>query len=432
MRRFFMALAALPLSGAAFAQPDEAGVESHRPGSRPPPPPPVSPASATSPVERLPPSAYPNVPIRGIEGGSLWLQGSMNGLQWPRYETTGIGVSGYAWIDTGYQKIRRGSESQQDIQYWLQQGRALLRVTPTYTSGRWFVQGQAELVANKDQSLSQPDSPDTDDLWVRFGQWGSWDVQLGRYEGWEVYHFGMGLDLNTLERNGATDQNAGVPAIYGVTYAYYRPAGVGNVAGHIYFTDSLRLELLTQVGNEFGQNALGGRPVLVLDLGWLKVKGGTEYKKARVQQVGGKETRTLRGSGGAVQVVLDPRFEAGVSFGYGLIDHIDVNGAIDAPGSTTTMSYGAFANLRLAGDLLLGAGANYTEMEDIHFDPTVSDVGRFSHLQSFAAVQYVFARQLLVKIVGAYARSELAPTFTMSPRHANDMFSARLRFLYLF
>ena len=32
-----------------------------------------------------------------------------------------------------------------------QQGRFLFRVTPTYTNGTWFVQAQAEIVANKDQ-----------------------------------------------------------------------------------------------------------------------------------------------------------------------------------------------------------------------------------------------------------------------------------------
>jgi hypothetical protein len=144
------------------------------------------------PLERLPPSAYPNDPVRGIRGGSLWF--TFHGLQWPYYPKTGIGVSGYAWVDTGYERVKRGNPSEQSIKYMLQQGRVLLRVTPTYTHGDWFVQAQAELVANKDQSSRQPDIADADDVWLRVGNWKKFDVQFGRFEGWEVYHFAMGLD----------------------------------------------------------------------------------------------------------------------------------------------------------------------------------------------------------------------------------------------
>src|SRR5262245_7731330 len=56
-------------------------------------------------IERLPPSAYPDKPLRGIHGGSLWL--TFHGLQWPYYPRNGIGISGYAWIDTGYEHIDR-------------------------------------------------------------------------------------------------------------------------------------------------------------------------------------------------------------------------------------------------------------------------------------------------------------------------------------
>src|SRR5262249_4262205 len=146
-------------------------------------------------LERLPASAFPSDPVRGIQGGSL--ASTFHGLQWPYYPKTGIGISGSAWIDSGYEQIKRGNPTEQGINYWLQQGRLLLRVTPTYTRGRFFLQGQAELVANKDQSLHQRDTADTDDLWIKIGMWNLWDLQLGRYEGWEIYHFGMGLDLYT-------------------------------------------------------------------------------------------------------------------------------------------------------------------------------------------------------------------------------------------
>src|SRR5262245_36764882 len=98
-------------------------------------------------VELMPGSAYPEPRTRGIKNGSLWM--TFHGLQWPYYPKTGIGVAGYAWVDSGYESIDRGNPTEQGIDYWLQQGRVLVRVTPTYSKDNFFVQGQAELVANK-------------------------------------------------------------------------------------------------------------------------------------------------------------------------------------------------------------------------------------------------------------------------------------------
>jgi hypothetical protein len=379
-------------------------------------------------VELMPPSAYPEPVTRGIRHGSLW--STFHGLQWPYYPRTGIGVAGYAWVDSGYETIERGNETQQDIEYWLQQGRVLVRVTPTYSKDDFFVQGQAELVANKDQSLRQPDVADTDDLWIKVGRWNKWDIQLGRYEGWEVYHLGMGLDLNTLERQGASDEAYGVPAIYGVTYAFYRPASVGQAAVHWYPTDNLRFELGTQVGNEFGSNTLATRPVAVFDLGWLKLKAGAEYKVLTDQKKDAMGETTSRGAGGAVQVVLPP-VEFGVNAAYGLVDRYAQDGTYDAKGSNTTYSVGGFANARVVGDLLVGAGVNHTYLEDMHLDPMLGRVQMFKHLQTFGAVQYVLMDRLYLKAVVAYAHADLAPNFG-APIFGNDMWSGRVRVMYAF
>jgi hypothetical protein len=380
-------------------------------------------------IERMPASAFSSPRVRGIEGGSLWM--TSHGLQWPYFPHTGIGVSGYAWVDSGYETIRRGNSTEQGIDYWLQQGRVLLRVTPTYTSGNFFVQGQAELVVNKDQSLRQPDIADTDDLWLKIGSWKKWDVQFGRYEGWEVYHFGMGLDLNTLERQGASDEAFGVPGIYGVTYAFYRPASVGQAAIHVYPTEWLRFELGTQFGNEFGSNALATRPVAVLDLGWLKLKAGGEFKRLSDQHEGSKGYTDSRGGGGSIQLVFDPRLEFGVSGAYGLVDRVAQDGTVDEKGSNTTYSVGAFANLRVVGDLIVGGGVNYTYLEDTHYDPALMRVEDFKHTQTFGAIQYLIAKHLYVKAVMAYAKADFAPTFG-DPVFADSMLSGRVRMMYLF
>jgi hypothetical protein len=379
-------------------------------------------------IELMPSSAYPEPQIRGVRHGSLWM--TFHGLQWPYYPKTGIGVAGYAWVDSGYETIERGNPNERNIDYWLQQGRVLVRVTPTYTRGTLFVQGQAELVANKDQSLRQPDVADTDDLWLKVGRWNKWDVQLGRYEGWEVYHLGMGLDLNTLERQGASDEAFSVPSIYGVTYAFYRPASVGQAALHLYPTGWLRFELGTQFGNEFGANTLATRPVAVLDFGRLKIKAGAEYKVLSDQKEGAMGETTSRGAGGAVQLVF-PRFEVGLNGAAGLSDRISADGSFDEKGSNTIYSVGGFANARVVGELVVGVGANRTYLEDVHYDPMLGRAQQFSHTQAFGAAQYLFAQRLYLKAVFAYAGADLEPNIG-GPVSRNHMLSARLRVLYQF
>jgi len=101
-------------------------------------------------VEQLPASAYPEPVIRGLYGGPLWLD--MQGLQWPYMPQSGVGISGYGWVDGNYRLIRTGNSAiSPKFTELLDQGRFLLRVTPTYTNGQWFVQTQAEFVANTNQ-----------------------------------------------------------------------------------------------------------------------------------------------------------------------------------------------------------------------------------------------------------------------------------------
>jgi hypothetical protein len=433
----FTGLTALSLAGPAVAQDAPAPVEPKaNPVSPPlPPPTPEQTPPESSPVtgiERMPAAAFwPPPYLRGLYGGSVWLSTGLHGLQWPYYRKTGIGISGDLWVDNAYEKVTRGNSTEPNQKAWIQQGRAVLRVTPTYTSGNFFAQVQAELVANKDQTLKQPDVADTDDLWVRIGQWNKWDIMLGRYQAWEVYHLGMGLDLNTFERQGATDVANPPPDIYGVTYEFYRPSGVGNVGFHLYPTNFLRFELLGQLGNEQGQNSLGGRPVGILDLGWLKFKVGGEYSKTTQVDPNLKETYTRRGFGAGLIFIFDPFIEFGVNAARGLVDHIDPRGDVDPPGSYTVTSVGGFANGRIIEDLLVGVGYNYTTKEDIHYDMTTGKFGEFNHKQGFLSIQYLVYKQVFVKAVFAYATAHLAPTFG-NAAYDNTMYSARLRLQYLF
>ena len=336
-----------PSKEAPAAEPPKDVVASPEPSPPPPAPEPiVVPEPTPLYVANVGPSTYPGK-LRGIQGGSLWLEPSFHGLQWPQMSKSGVGVSGLVWVDSGYMMIKRDNDELPDTSTPFQQGRALLRATPTYTDGRFFAQGQVELVGNLCQATTtvclNTATVDTDDLWVRFGVWNSWDIKVGRFRGWELYHTGLGLDLYTLERLGAQqlglrdagglDQPLHAPDIYGVSYLYDRPTdglGAGYLAFHAYPSNSFRFEMLGKVGVSdlgAGTSYYGGRPAFILDQGWLKLKVGAEYEKAAQSSPAKSENvkaeRERWGVGAALQFVVDPRAEFGGSFAYGSQSTID-------------------------------------------------------------------------------------------------------------
>lgn len=411
-------------------------------------PPPAATAAqggGPGPVERLPPSAYPEEYTRGLYGGSMWM--TFHGAQWPYYPRSGIGISGYGWIDNSFQQINVGEPSAgfDRTRDYLQQGRLLLRVSPTYSSGAFFVQAQAEIVANKDQSEAQPRIIDADDAWVRLGEWAKWDLMFGRFEAWEIYHRGMGLDINTQERLGAFDANSSPPDIYGATYLFDRPARSGNVAFHVYPYRFLRVELLAQYGGLGANNEIGGRPAVIYDIGWLKLKAAAEYQWLTPHIEGDKTEQRNRGFAGSAQFVFTTYVEGGISYGYANNRVFDSNGNLDTTRTAELSSVGLFANARpvdiigaLAGrpwhnDMLIGAGINYVAFANEHYNANAGGFSDFfTNTQGFVAIQYLIQKQLFVKLVGAYARSRFEKAFALVPDYNDTMFSARLRVLYLF
>ncbi|HYQ18192.1 MAG TPA: hypothetical protein VEQ58_20600 [Polyangiaceae bacterium] len=391
-------------------------------------------------VELLPGTAFPQDRVRGIEGGSLWM--TFPGTQWPYMPKRPgdpkmrLGFSGSAWVDTSYRSVKAGlAPNDPNLAQWVQQSRFVLRATPVYSLGNdWFVQGQAEFVANGEESNPRPQNViDTDDLFIRFGKWKVFDITAGRFQGWELYHFGMALDQNTYERIGARSGQQTPVQIYGVTNFWDRPAGSGDIALHWYPTDYLRGELLGQLGNVGGDNSLGVRPTGIFDLGWVKVKAAYEYGKRAPQQEDAKSKTIVKGYGAAVQFVLDPYVEFGGNIARGLVDFTNTMGGLDLGASTTTTSYGAFANGRIIKDLLLGVGLNYTYLEDLKQNPSTGKVDNKKHTQMFGALQYRLWERLYIKGVVAYSEAGFNPLADQIPKvFANKMISTRLRLQLLF
>ena len=99
---------------------------------------------------------------------------------------------------------------------------------------------------------------------------GLWDLKVGRFRTWRVYHKGAGFDLYTIEDQGACivrsaldgacnlDSGTFGPHTYEVSYIYDRePAG--RVGVHVYPTPWSGIEVVGTLGNSGNANIVGGR-----------------------------------------------------------------------------------------------------------------------------------------------------------------------------
>jgi hypothetical protein len=421
------------------------------------PPQPMEPApepAASAPLvlEILPSSGYFPNRNRGLVGGSLWL--TMHGLQFPYMapptskSQVRIAISGSMWNDISFARLTPSNRSLKAIDRWLNQTRGVFRVTPSYTTKEgYFVQAQTELVANGNQFLDNSTGGSNmgavDDAFVRAGKWDMFDITVGRFQGWEVYHYGMGLDLNTLERDGAKhpNQTEPIPQIYGVNNYWDRPdGGAGNYAAHFYPTDYLRFELLGQIGTSNNSNIRAVRPVAILDLGYLKAKAGWEYGTLTLQSEGTPSHIRQNGFGGSLQIVLDPYIEGGVNGAIGYVDNWNGTGQPDTTKSTTTTSVGAFLNGRVVGPLMLGVGANNTHWENLvpnasPLSPELHGKPNYkNHLQTFGAIQYSIWDKLFMKFVASYSTYHFEDVIEVphTGTFTNKEYGGRLRVMYLF
>jgi hypothetical protein len=404
-------------------------------------------------LEILPGSAYPESPTRGLKYGSMWL--TFHGQQWPYMPliegepATRIGLSGYIWNDLSYMHIVPGKEVQSKVgrqNRWTTETRGMLRVTPTYNlKGGWFVQGESEFVVHGDLTLAaNPNLASTDDLYVRIGKWKVFDVTVGRFQGWEIAnHYGMGLDQNTLERQGA--YILGSSAVqkptdgYGLTYFWDRQDFyLGGYALHVYPTKFLRAEILSHIGEGNATSTphqLDVRPSAIFDIGFVKVKAGWEYGKAIPMDENGNTRNTKNGYGFAAQFVIDPWVEFGGSFARGFEENLTKDSLPDLPNSNTVQTFGGFINGSPGlKQLTLGLGAFQQSWEDMRYDTTpgrhYGKVDTNDQFLMFGAVQYVLWDKVFFKFVLSHASNHVE--HWNQGVYSNNSMGGRLRVMYLF
>src|SRR5204863_7580136 len=105
----------------------------------------------------------------------------------------------------------------------------------------------------------------------------------------------------------------------------------------------------------------------ILDLGWVKLKAGTEYQKIAGQQAQDRTDITSRGVGGAIQFVFEPHIEFGLNAAQGTIVTFDDKGKQNLKRSLTRTSFGGFLNVSngsVKHPVIFGLGSVLTLNED--------------------------------------------------------------------
>ncbi len=321
----------------------------------------------------------------------------------------------------------------------------------------WFVAARGELVAWLRETTTY--QVNADDVYGQFGLKGVWDLKLGRFQTWRVYHKGAGFDLYTIEDQGACTSGSlttgscslesGVfgPHTYEVSHNYYRePAG--RVALHAYPTPWSGIELAGSLGNVGSLNQLGARGAGLVHFDFLRVSAAAEYRMTKP----GQEQASMDPITGAAVICENCQVSRNYGFGGGAeltlkpvaigingaqsheTKYSPTNGTLDRDASATRTSLGGYAEFDLGSlaferSLILGFGMNRTEVLD--------QVDNFEqHYQSAAYVLFPLGfNAASVKLVVSQATLDIQKAVgdgTAMQLPTSTMRAARVRLSYPF
>lgn len=362
---------------------------------------------------------------------------------WAPLTWAGGTIFGQVEIDVGYATYKypedptRPEETLHDMRgrfvlgpmfhYQFPESESFLRVVAQFVA--WVREQNDEYLIN------------ADDVYVQYGS-DTWDLQVGRFMTWRVYHKGLGFDLFTLEDNGASKLypiSNGVFAVhtYEVDHIFLRNAAYvgGEVAGraaiHYYPSNILGFELAAAYGvaNNQGANTIGGR--LAADLQWefLRLSAGGEY---RTQAQTGPQSVTLNmgmpnetttlcddcgasnnyGAGGSAVLSFSPVTVGGaVAIGWdekfqGNPDPVTGIPFEDPTGSGRRFSFGGYGEFDLGTvaferPLILGVGAHRTEY-------VLENLNKEFHFQGAAyAALPLGVNDAMLKLIVSQAKADL-------------------------
>jgi hypothetical protein len=376
-----------------------------------------------------------------------------NGYVKPLSDDT-LSWSGSLETDTGYGTYTFDSAALHDEEVYDFRGRFVFGPTAMHRFwDDWFLlaRGEAVLWIREQFGVYQVNA---DDVFAQVGKLNVWDLKIGRFRTWRVYHRGLGFDLFTLEDAGACVQNpcsadAGTfgPRMYEVNFIYDRETP-GHAALHVYPTAWSGLELAAAYGQAGVSNHIGVRAAAMVHFDFLRVMGAAELRTSRPREEAssmdgmgnttecencGVSQRT--GYGGGIELTLPP-FEAGFNAALGATDIYTVTtGAFDEGGSNDTRSFGGYAELDVGSvafdqALIVGFGMNRTEALAVN-----ENYREHTQLAAYIAYPLGFSGALVKLVLSRSDLTNLTLVDEMN-RIQNEsksaMSSARFRFAYPF
>lgn len=331
-----------------------------------------------------------------------------------------IRLGGYFWADIGYLDRTNAQPGQYDQGASYLQGRFVLGANFSRSFGAYYATAQVQFLGLVNEFAHSQYEPHTLDAYLRVGHQKWWDLQVGRFLAWEIYHRGQGIELFTAEEAGAL----GGPPLYWLELSRGYINEAGQAAAHFYPTDFLKFELSSVYGQQNNQNLLGVRPAAHLTLNDFQLLAGYEYLSASPQTSADKTSNASQGYAARAQYTFFKTVTAGAEFAQAFVDAIDINGDVDTLKSLTKYTFGGYVDIDFWHNSI-GLGYHRTNQLDKR--------GEFNnHDQAFITYQYRFPIQgLSAKLVYGFARAHVQDADTKTSWD-NYMQSVRLRISYEF
>jgi hypothetical protein len=338
----------------------------------------------------------------------------------PRFLGVDLKFSGYFWADTGYMMRDNAQAGQYDQDVTYLQGRFVLAAGLTRQFGDWFGAARVEFLGLVNEFARSQYEPHTLDAWVRIGHQKWFDLQVGRFLAWEIYHRGQGIEFWTAEEAGAL----GGPALYwlDLTRGYRNESG--QAAIHLYPFSFLKFELASVYGQENNQNNLGVRPAAHLTLGGFQLLAGMEYLALLPQTQADKVQTTTLGYGGRAQYSFFDTVTVGANFAAANVEAIDIQGLVDGEKSLGKFTVGGFVDIDFWRNSI-GLGFHHTQQLNKQNETT-------THEQAFVSYKlFLPVEGLSVKAVYGFALAHIQDADT-GTEWDNYVQSFRLRIAYDF
>lgn len=355
-----------------------------------------------------------------------------------------LGWDGSAEIDVGYARYEYELAGYKPERFYDFRGRFVVGpvLEHDFDEHHFFrATGQVVAWVREEAQLYQVNA---DDVYVQAGRRKSWDLKLGRFESWSVYHKGLGFDIYTLDDTGALREPNFDTKLFGVDMyevnAVYWREMAGKAALHVYPVDVLGFELVGLYGSERTTIHLGARAAADLNLKFLRLTAAAEYRTREPSEevrtlVNGVEVpcdkcsdRALFGFGGGAIAKLGP-LELGVNGARSSLTSYQTNGADDLAGSNEVTTLGGYLQVDAGTPLfdralLLGGGVNRTEL--------LIDNGDFEqHYQSAAFIAFPLGfNDAMIKLVLSKADllfEDADPATGVVTARNSDMLAGRVR-----